>query len=94
MRSEPALLVSVLDNLYSNAVHGAESVTFESIAIGSEQVRIDVINDGEPIPSAAENMILSLLWEATSVKGGKRQRSGLSIAATAYGKMQGRAEPG
>ena len=70
--AEPALLVSVLDNLYSNAVHyGAESgnIRIHSYRHG-EQVRIDVINDGEPIPPAERNMIFEpFIREATSVKG-------------------------
>jgi two-component system sensor histidine kinase GlrK len=52
--AEPALLMSVMDNLYSNAVHyGAESgnIRIHSYRHG-EQVRIDVINSGEPIPQA------------------------------------------
>src|SRR5690606_41582857 len=56
--AEPTLLTSVLDNLYSNAVHyGAESgnIRIHSYRHG-EQVRIDVANSGEPIPVAERNM--------------------------------------
>lgn len=52
--ADPALFISVLDNLYSNAVHyGSESgnIRLHSYRHG-EQVRIDVINSGEPIPPA------------------------------------------
>lgn len=77
-QAEPALLASVLDNLYSNAVHyGAESgnIHIHSYRHG-EQVRIDVSNSGEPIPPVERKMIFEPFYqEVISVKGGKRQRS-------------------
>lgn len=70
--AEPALLISVMDNLYSNAVHyGAESgnIRIHSYRHG-EQVRIDVANSGEPIPAAEKNMIFEPFTRGvTSVKG-------------------------
>lgn len=70
--AEPALLISVMDNLYSNAVHyGAESgnIRIHSYRHG-EQVRIDVANSGEPIPAAEKNMIFEPFYrEVTSVRG-------------------------
>ena len=50
--AEPMLLMSVLDNLYSNAVHyGTESgnIYIRSYTMGS-RVFIDVANTGTPIP--------------------------------------------
>lgn len=70
--AEPMLLMSVLDNLYSNAVHyGAES---GNIRIHSRQqgatVIIDVINTGTPIPEAESAMIFEpFSREAISEKG-------------------------
>ncbi|MFO6295660.1 hypothetical protein ACLBWC_37895, partial [Pseudomonas aeruginosa] len=52
--AEPALLISVMDNRFSNAVHyGAESgnIRIHSYRHG-EQVRIDVANSREPIVGA------------------------------------------
>jgi two-component system sensor histidine kinase GlrK len=47
------LLMSVLDNLYSNAVHyGTESGNIYIQATGRLAVRIDVANTGTPIPDA------------------------------------------
>lgn len=61
--AEPALLISVMDNLYSNAVHyGAESgnIRIHSYRHG-DQVRIDVANSGEPIPAAEKHDIRAFL---------------------------------
>ncbi len=66
------LLMSVLDNLYSNAVHyGAESgnICIRSRSQGST-VYIDVVNSGEPIPQTEREMIFEpFSREATSEKG-------------------------
>ena len=91
--AEPALLVSVLDNLYSNAVHyGAESgnIRIHSYRHG-EQVRIDVINDGEPIPSAERNMIFEPFYQGSHQRKGAVKGSGLglSIARDCVRQMQG-----
>lgn len=70
--AEPMLLMSVLDNLYSNAVHyGAESgnICIRSRSQGST-VYIDVVNSGEPIPQTEREMIFEpFSREATSEKG-------------------------
>lgn len=64
--------MSVLDNLYSNAVHyGAESgnICLRSSLHGA-RVYIDVINTGTPIPQEERAMIRTLFFrEATSEKG-------------------------
>lgn len=70
--AEPMLLMSVLDNLYSNAVHyGAESgnICLRSSLHGA-RVYIDVINTGTPIPQEERAMIFEPFFrEATSEKG-------------------------
>ncbi len=88
--AEPALLISVMDNLYSNAVHyGAESgnIRIHSYRHG-EQVRIDVANSGEPIPAAEKHDIRAFYREspAWAVKG---SGLGLSIARDCVRQMQG-----
>ncbi len=91
--AEPALLISVMDNLYSNAVHyGAESgnIRIHSYRHG-EQVRIDVINSGEPIPQAEKNMILEPFYQGSHQRKGAVKGSGLglSIARDCVRQMQG-----
>lgn len=57
--AEPTLLMRVLDNLYSNAVHyGKESgnIWIRSRQVG-QRVQIDVANSGTPIPEAERAMI-------------------------------------
>lgn len=77
--AEPMLLMSVLDNLYSNAVHyGAESgnIWIRSSLHGST-VYIDVINTGTPIPEAEQAMIFEpFSVAAISEKGSQRKRVG------------------
>lgn len=71
-QAEPMLLMSVLDNLYSNAVHyGAESgnICLHSSLHGA-RVYIDVINTGTPIPQEERAMIFEPFFrEVTSEKG-------------------------
>ena len=91
--AEPMLLMSVLDNLYSNAVHyGTESgnIRIHSYRHG-EQVRIDVINDGEPIPPAERNMIFEPFYQGSHQRKGAVKGSGLglSIARDCVRQMQG-----
>jgi two-component system sensor histidine kinase GlrK len=91
--AEPALLISVMDNLYSNAVHyGAESgnIRIHSYRHG-EQVRIDVINSGEPIPQAEKNMIFEPFYQGSHQRKGAVKGSGLglSIARDCVRQMQG-----
>ena len=73
--AEPTLLTSVLDNLYSNAVHyGAESgnIRIHSYRHG-EQVRIDVANSGEPIPVAERNMIFEPFYQGSHLRKGAKK---------------------
>lgn len=91
--ADPALFISVLDNLYSNAVHyGAESgnIRLHSYRHG-EQVRIDVINSGEPIPLAEKNMIFEPFYQGSHQRKGAVKGSGLglSIARDCVRQMQG-----
>ena len=91
--AEPMLLMSVLDNLYSNAVHyGAESgnIRIHSYRHG-EQVRIDVANSGEPIPAAEKNMIFEPFYQGSHQRKGAVKGSGLglSIARDCVRQMQG-----
>ncbi|MFL1887307.1 sensor histidine kinase [Klebsiella pneumoniae] len=91
--AEPALLISVMDNLYSNAVHyGAESgnIRIHSYRHG-EQVRIDVANSGEPIPAAEKNMIFEPFYQGSHQRKGAVKGSGLglSIARDCVRQMQG-----
>ncbi len=91
--AEPTLLTSVLDNLYSNAVHyGAESgnIRIHSYRHG-EQVRIDVANSGEPIPVAERNMIFEPFYQGSHLRKGAVKGSGLglSIARDCVRQMQG-----
>ena len=82
-----------MDNLYSNAVHyGAESgnIRIHSYRHG-EQVRIDVINSGEPIPQAEKNMIFEPFYQGSHQRKGAVKGSGLglSIARDCVRQMQG-----
>ncbi|SQC09625.1 sensor-like histidine kinase YfhK [Klebsiella pneumoniae] len=91
--AEPALLISVMDNLYSNAVHyGAESgnIRIHSYRHG-DQVRIDVANSGEPIPAAEKNMIFEPFYQGSHQRKGAVKGSGLglSIARDCVRQMQG-----
>lgn len=91
--TEPTLLMRVLDNLYSNAVHyGEESGT---IWICSRQVndrvQIDVANTGAPIPTSEEIMIFEPFFQGSHQRKGAVKGSGLglSIAQDCIRRMQG-----
>ncbi len=90
--AEPMLLMSVLDNLYSNAVHyGAESgnICIRSRSQGST-VYIDVVNSGEPIPQTEREMIFEpFSGKPPAKRGGKGSGLGLSIARDCIRRMQG-----
>ena len=91
--AEPMLLMSVLDNLYSNAVHyGAESgnIRIRSRLQGST-VYIDVINTGTPIPEAERTMIFEPFFQGSHQRKGAVKGSGLglSIARDCIRRMQG-----
>ncbi|WP_196210497.1 two component system sensor histidine kinase QseE/GlrK [Citrobacter sp. Res13-Sevr-PEB04-36] len=91
--AEPVLLTSVLDNLYSNAVHyGAESGTIciRSMLHGTT-VYIDVMNTGTPIPQAEKTMIFEPFFQGSHQRKGAVKGSGLglSIARDCIRRMRG-----
>ncbi len=99
--AEPMLLMSVLDNLYSNAVHyGAESgnICLRSSLHGA-RVYIDVINTGTPIPQEERAMIFEPFFSGKppAKRGGEGQRSGIKHCQGLYspyarGTVSGRRE--
>lgn len=91
--AEPMLLMSVLDNLYSNAVHyGTESgnIYIQSTLQGA-RVFIDVANTGTPIPDAERAMIFEPFYQGSHQRKGavKGTGLGLSIARDCIRRMQG-----
>ena len=79
--AEPMLLMSVLDNLYSNAVHyGAESgnICLRSSLHGA-RVYIDVINTGTPIPQEERAMIFEPFFQGSHQRKGAVKGSGLGL---------------
>jgi two-component system sensor histidine kinase GlrK len=91
--AEPTLLMRVLDNLYSNAVHyGEESGT---IWIRSHQVnnrvQIDIANTGTSIPQSESTMIFEPFFQGSHQRKGAVKGSGLglSIAQDCIRRMQG-----
>lgn len=91
--AEPMLLMSVLDNLYSNAVHyGAESGNIRiSSRFQGNRVYIDVCNTGTPIPEAEKTMIFEPFFQGSHQRKGAVKGSGLglSIARDCIRRMQG-----
>ncbi|UPT55120.1 sensor histidine kinase [Dickeya zeae] len=92
-RAETTLLMRVMDNLYSNAVHyGQES---GNIWIRSRQienrVQIDVANSGTPIPESDKSMIFEPFYQGAHQRKGAVKGSGLglSIAQDCIRRMQG-----
>ena len=80
--AEPMLLMSVLDNLYSNAVHyGAESgnICLRSSLHGA-RVYIDVINTGTPIPQEERAMIFEPFFQGSHQRKGAVKGSGLGLS--------------
>ncbi|KNC88966.1 two component system sensor histidine kinase QseE/GlrK [Trabulsiella odontotermitis] len=91
--AEPMLLMSVLDNLYSNAVHyGAESgnIYIRSHTL-DDKVRIEVVNTGTPIPEAERGMIFEPFYQGSHQRKGAVKGSGLglSIARDCVRRMHG-----
>ncbi len=91
--AEPVLLLSVLDNLYSNAVHyGTESgnILIHSYPHGT-RLRIEVTNTGTPIPQAEREMIFEPFYQGSHQRKGAVKGSGLglSIARDCILRMQG-----
>lgn len=91
--AEPMLLMSVLDNLYSNAVHyGTESgnIYIRSFTHNS-RVCIDVANTGSPIPDDEQKMIFEPFFQGSHQRKGAVKGSGLglSIARDCIRRMHG-----
>jgi len=91
--AEPMLLMSTLDNLYSNAVHyGDESGTIylRSTRVG-KKVYIDVANSGQPIPQSEREMIFEPFYQGSVQRKGSVKGSGLglSIARDCIRRMNG-----
>jgi two-component system sensor histidine kinase GlrK len=91
--AESVLLMRVLDNLYSNAVHyGAESgnIWLHSWEQGG-QTFIDIANSGAPIPLAEQVMIFEPFFQGSQLRKGAVKGSGLglSIAKDCIKRMEG-----
>ncbi|MFC0225028.1 sensor histidine kinase [Serratia aquatilis] len=91
--AEPTLLMRVLDNLYSNAVHyGMESgnIWIRSRQI-DQRVQIDVANTGTPIPEKEQTMIFEPFFQGSHQRKGAVKGSGLglSIAQDCIRRMRG-----
>lgn len=91
--AEPTLLLSVLDNLYSNAVHyGNESgnIYLRSRQVG-QKIRIEVANSGTPIPQAERELIFEPFYQGSHQRKGAVKGSGLglSIARDGIRRMHG-----
>ncbi|MFS2222033.1 sensor histidine kinase [Pantoea sp. B65] len=91
--AEPILLMRVIDNLYSNAVHyGSESgkIWLRSHQQG-QRVFIDVANTGTPIPTEEQAMIFEPFFQGSLQRKGAVKGSGLglSIAKDCIRRMQG-----
>ncbi len=91
--AEPMLLMSVLDNLYSNAVHyGAESGNiYIHSYLASSALRIEVANSGDPIPETERGMIFEPFFQGSHQRKGAVKGSGLglSIARDCVRRMKG-----
>lgn len=90
---EEKLLVRIVDNLYSNAVHyGSESGT---IWISSKQfndyIQIDIANTGHEIPEKDRPMLFEPFFQGTRQRKGAVKGSGLglSIAQDCIYRMKG-----
>ena len=92
-RAQPVLLMRVLDNLYSNAVHyGQESgnIWIRSRRAG-QRLFLELANSGDPIPAAEQNMIFEPFYQGRVQRKGAVKGSGLglSIARDCIRRMNG-----
>lgn len=91
--AEPVLLMSVLDNLYSNAVYyGGESGTIYIRSVQSDnQLHIEVANTGQAIPESESEMIFEPFYQGSLQRKGSVKGSGLglSIARDCIHRMKG-----
>jgi len=92
-QAEPVLLMSALDNLYSNAVHyGSESGTiFLRSRQQGNQLLLEVENSGTPIPEAEKAMIFEPFYQGSHQRKGAVKGSGLglSIARDCVRRLRG-----
>jgi two-component system sensor histidine kinase GlrK len=91
--AEPTLLMRVLDNLYSNAIHygeGSGNIFIRSRQIG-QRIQIDVANTGPPIPEAEKLMLFEPFFQGSHQRKGAVKGSGLglSIAKDCIRRMHG-----
>lgn len=91
--AEPTLLMRVLDNLYSNAVHygeGSGNIWIRSRQV-EQRVQIDVANSGTPIPDSEKAMIFEPFFQGSHQRKGAVKGSGLglSIAQDCIRRMRG-----
>lgn len=92
--ADPGLLLSALDNLYSNAVHyGAESgnIYLKSYVTDAGKLAIDVANTGPRIPESERDTIFEPFFQGSLQRKGAVKGSGLglSIALDCVRRMQG-----
>lgn len=91
--AEPVLLMSALDNLYSNAVYyGGESGTIYIRSVQSDnQLHIEVANTGQAIPESESEMIFEPFYQGSLQRKGSVKGSGLglSIARDCIHRMKG-----
>lgn len=91
--ADPALLMRVIDNLYSNAVHyGRESGNIWLRSFKKDgRIMIDVANTGTPIPVGEQTMIFEPFFQGRQQRKGAVKGSGLglSIAKECLHRMQG-----
>ena len=92
-QAEPTLLLSAIDNLYSNAIHYGDNAT--DILLCSRQqgnsVIIEIVNSGPPVPEAEKNMIFEPFYQGSRQRKGAVKGSGLglSIARDCVRRMKG-----
>ncbi|KMK07666.1 histidine kinase [Pluralibacter gergoviae] len=92
-QAEPTLLLSAIDNLYSNAIHYGDNAT--DILLRSRQqgnsVIIEIVNSGPPVPEAEKNMIFEPFYQGSRQRKGAVKGSGLglSIARDCVRRMKG-----
>jgi len=93
-QAEPVMLMSVLDNLYSNALYyGHESGTIYIRSVQTAtQLFIEVANTGPAIPESESEMIFEPFYQGTRQRKGSVKGSGLglSIARDCIHRMRGK----
>lgn len=92
-QAPPELLMRVLDNLYSNAVHygqGSGNIWIRSHQSG-QRVALEVANSGEAIPSADQSLLFEPFYQGQIQRKGAVKGSGLglSIARDCIRRMHG-----